>query len=225
MLTTVLKMPPSVPAASSTSTSENFIRSQDRAVTGAAHRAKPASGCDPHRTGPSRGGRSEQGPSFRPPQARSLAALVPRPQPIFWANMFRIESARCDAHPAATANYYPVQAQRVIRSGSGMLSGRGPSVLSGPGPSVLSGPGPACYPVRVIRSGPALTHRPPATQNLRDSPFPCPGGHGATKFSPIVAPARRHAHVGPTPKAAQLLRSPMPPDVRLSSPTVITRHQ
>src|SRR5580692_12776552 len=52
MLTTVLKMPPSVPAASSTSTSETFIRSQDRAVTGALHPARPASGCDPYRIRP-----------------------------------------------------------------------------------------------------------------------------------------------------------------------------
>lgn len=33
-LTTVLKMPPAVPAASSTIASENFIRSKDRAAVG-----------------------------------------------------------------------------------------------------------------------------------------------------------------------------------------------
>src|ERR1700676_2185927 len=46
MLTTVLKMPPSVPAASNTSTSENFIRCQDRAPACAPHPRTPPSRCD-----------------------------------------------------------------------------------------------------------------------------------------------------------------------------------
>src|ERR1039457_6159141 len=47
MLTTVLKMPPSVPAASNTSTSENFIRCQDRAVACAPHPWTPPAGVIP----------------------------------------------------------------------------------------------------------------------------------------------------------------------------------
>jgi len=61
-----------------------------------------------------------------------LAVLVPRQQPIFWANLFRIESVRRAAQPAATANRYPARA------------------------GLLSGAASACYPVRlhvVIRSG------------------------------------------------------------------------